>query len=225
LQLVQIPQLGHLHQLSSLKHQNLWLSLPSICRCPYSLSTCVPLSSSESEHFATDLERQAILTSTTSSILGWGASLLLFVHAGLSAYWAAGGDAMLWLLSDGVREYAHDPTGWFTAMIWGVAILKAIVAVVGIVISRTRQLHGVSIALLVVTWGAGVVLTLYGAMNLASGVGVLAGFNPADIERSTAFWAYLLLWAPLWLIIGIGYLVLSWKAMRRVQRAARATMV
>lgn len=146
----------------------------------------------------------------TSRWIGHLAAGLMLAHAVLSAYWAAGGTALLNLLSDGIQEQADLRESWFIAMIWGIALLKAFVALIGLVLVQGWTASVPRVLLLMVTWGTGIILTLYGLTNVLGGVLNLAGIVGASGERSTAFWAYLLLWSPWWLAIGTCYLLLSW---------------
>lgn len=144
--------------------------------------------------------------------IGYLAAGLILAHAALSAYWAAGGTAGLNLLSEGIQEEAEARRTWFAAMVWGVAILKLAVGLVALGMVREWRLPVPRWMLLLVVWGTGVVLTAYGLIQLLGGVSVVLGIVDGPDDRSTAFWAYLLLWAPLWTAIGALYLLTGWWA-------------
>ena len=139
--------------------------------------------------------------------VNYAAAALILAHAGLSAYWAAGGRAGLGLMSEGIQAQANSPTLWFILMIWAVAGLKLLVGVVALGLARGWNLILPRWMLLTVLWGTGAVLFIYGGIQFITGVAVVSGVVAGPESPSTAFWAYLLLWAPLWLAIGTLYLL------------------
>jgi hypothetical protein len=145
--------------------------------------------------------------------IGYVAAALLLGHAVLSYYWAAGGTAGLNLLSEGIRDHAETRETWFLAMIWAVAVLKTVVGFIAVALAREVALPVPRWMPLLVTWGAGTVLTLYGLMQIVNLT--LGGLILNDGQELPAgFWPYLLLWAPWWLAIGVSYLLLSWAVTR-----------
>ena len=146
---------------------------------------------------------------------GFAGVKLLLLHAGLSAYWAAGGTALLGLLSDGINEMAAERATSTIAMIWSVAVLKVAVALIGLGVLRGWFTSAVAPLALAVTRVVALGLVLYAGMQLAGGLLVVAGLIESGAETGTAFRAYLLLWGPLWLAIGVGFSLLSWAETER----------
>jgi hypothetical protein len=150
--------------------------------------------------------------------IGYFAAAVMLAHAALSFYWAIGGTAGLGLLAEGMREQAEAREPWFLGILWSVVILKTVVGLLAVALTREVEFPVPRWMPLLVTWGAGIVLTLYGLMQIVSLT--LGGLILNDGQELPAgFWPYLLLWAPLWLIIGIGYLLLSWRSTQRVRSA------
>ncbi len=143
--------------------------------------------------------------------IGYLAGGLLLAHAVLSLYWTLGGTAGLELLTDGIREHAEAREAWFLGMLWGVVVLKAAVGLLAIAIAREFVFPVPRWMPLLAVWGAGAVLTFYGLSQIVSlSMGGLI-LNEGQ-HLPAAFWAYLLLWAPLWLVIGVTSLLTAWRA-------------
>jgi hypothetical protein len=134
--------------------------------------------------------------------------VLMGLHALLSTYWALGGTWLLGLLSNEINDLAVERPTWFVVMIWSVVSGKLIVCLIGIGLLQSWFDGRARVGALVVSWGAALVLLLYGTVQMATGVAVLAGVVSGP-DPDTAMIAYLLLWAPLWIAIGVGYLLLS----------------
>jgi hypothetical protein len=145
---------------------------------------------------------------------GYVAVLLLLAHALLSVYWAAGGTRRLNLLAEGIQSQAERRDAWFIAMVWGVAILKVALALIVLGLTRNWRFPLPRWVPLAAAWGAGLVLMFYALMQIVS---LVAGglILRTDEPLPTGFWAYLLLWAPLWLAIGITVTLTAWRSTAR----------
>jgi hypothetical protein len=144
--------------------------------------------------------------------IGYIAGGLILAHATLSVYWAAGGTAGWGLLSEGIRAEGEAREAWFVALLWGIAALKSTVAFAALVLAGGWKLPVPRWLVLLAVWGTGVILTLYGTFMI--GMMLLTGFVLEIGERESAFWAYLLLWAPLWLLIGVTFLLTGLASIR-----------
>lgn len=149
-----------------------------------------------------------------------------FVFAAMSFYWAAGGTAGLGTLSAGIREQSAARDPGFVALVWITGILKAVAGLIALALARTWGRFVPRWLLLVGAWGAGAVLTAYGAIQLVvTGVAatlMAAGVigTPADMDWAALRW-HLLLWDPWWLAGGLLFIKAARDYGRR-SRAARA---
>jgi hypothetical protein len=144
--------------------------------------------------------------------VGYIGAGLVMAHALLSFYWAAGGMVGMSLLSDGIHEMAADRETWFISLIWTVAILKSALALILLGLTRGWQFPLLPGWMpLAAAWAAGAVLTFYGLIQIVSLT--MGGLILNDgQELPQAFWAYLLLWAPIWLAIGIAATLTAWRS-------------
>ncbi len=138
------------------------------------------------------------------------AFVLMIAHAVLSVYWALGGTMMLELISETVRAKAQDEDSRFHIVLWTVAFLKLAVALVALCLTARWSITPVVEQLQrIIAWITGILLTLYGVLNLLAGIASLGGIIDGPEQRDATFWAYLLLWAPWWTAIGFAFLMLS----------------
>jgi hypothetical protein len=137
--------------------------------------------------------------------IAYVAAGLMLAHASLSVYWAAGGTLGLSLLSEGIQELGEERPADFVALVWGVALVKLVVSMLALAIARGWSLPIPVWLIKLVVWGTGVVLSLYGAVMAVTMV--VSGIILEITEPEQGFWAYLFLWAPLWTVIGVSYLL------------------
>ena len=140
----------------------------------------------------------------------WVAAALGTGHALVSAYWAAGGTALLDTIGGDLERWAREGHAGLAAAIWAVAALKLGVAVAAPVLAGVgaprlpawtrgrppRQLG----------WVAAVTLTLYGGALTLAGLLVQAGVidaAPDADDKALAWHAYL--WDPWFLLWGIAF--------------------
>lgn len=152
--------------------------------------------------------RPAVQAAWVAVVLGTG-------HALVSAYWAAGGTALLDTIGGDLERRAREGHAGLAAAIWAVAALKLGVAVAAPVLA------GVGAARLPawtrgrvprrLGWVAAVTLTLYGGALTLPGLLVQAGAIDAAADaddKALAWHAYL--WDPWFLLWGIAFVVSLW---------------
>ena len=146
------------------------------------------------------------------------AAICGLVHATVSAYWAAGGTTLLATLGGTILAAVGDRT-W---LLWPVAAVKALVAVLPLLFERsgwpplTRTLG----------WLAGAVLVTWGGLNTVVGNLVLSGtISPAGGYDRQAMIGHAWLWDPLFLIWGLALLTGLWLTRVPDRRTATITNV
>lgn len=140
------------------------------------------------------------------------------LHAAVSAYWAAGGTALLATLGETILTAVGDRT-W---LLWPVTAIKTLVAVLPLVFDRT----GWPPLTRALAWLAGAVLVLWGGINTITGNLVLSGIiSPAGGYDRDAMIGHARLWDPLFLIWGLALLVGLWRTRAAARRTAMITNV
>lgn len=140
------------------------------------------------------------------------------VHAAVSAYWAAGGTALLATLGATILGAVGDRT-W---LLWPVAAIKALVAVPPLVFEHT----GWPPLTRALGWLAGAVLVLWGGVNTVTGNLVLSGIlSPAGGYDRDAMIGHAWLWDPIFLIWGLALLTGLWCTRAPGRRTTMITSV
>lgn len=137
---------------------------------------------------------------------GWYrlAMALGLLHAAASAYWAAGGDALLSTVGRwAVRLRDEHSAAALAAGLGAVALAKAAAAVVPWWNHRGRMPRPRLWRRL--AWAGAVLLIAYGAANIAGGVVGLAGWAGEPGDRA-ALWGHVALWDPLFALWGLALL-------------------
>jgi hypothetical protein len=149
--------------------------------------------------------------------VAYAASAWAFGHASLSVYWAVGGTAGLGTLSEGIQEMAlaRDPS--LVALVWVVAGLKILGGLLALALVRPWGRRLPQRPLRVLAWLGGIGMTLYGVAWLVQGALVALGLMGNLDAVESAFWWYLFLWAPVWLLGGVLFLLAAWVASANVQ--------
>jgi hypothetical protein len=141
--------------------------------------------------------------STTGRVAGCVAAVLAGASAVTSAYWTAGGTALLNTVGGSIESLARQRTAG--ALLLGAAVVAAkLVAVVLALALLVRPSRGVRLLSLL----AGGVLTLWGGANVLLGGAVLTGvldLGPVADERALRW--HVLLWDAWFLVWGIALLV------------------
>lgn len=142
----------------------------------------------------------------------WVAAVLGTGHALVSAYWGAGGTALLDTIGGDLERWGRERNAGLVAALWAVAALKLVVAVAAPVLAgigagrlpawtRGRLPRRLG-------WVAAVTLTLYGGLLTATGLLVQAGVIDAAADaddKALAWHAYL--WDPWFLLWGIAFVL------------------
>lgn len=139
-------------------------------------------------------------------LTGWSVAF-----AGLSAYWAAGGTAMLEGLSPTIQHLAATRPPSFIALVWASVALKLAYAFIAVA-TRTHLRTARSRKLLLM---AGYALGA-GTITYAAAEAALAVIIP----QVPTIW-YLLLWGPLWAIGGLLVLAVTHEYRHRSRTCPR----
>jgi hypothetical protein len=144
--------------------------------------------------------------------IAYAACAWAFGHASLSLYWAAGGTAGLGTLSEGIQEMAlaRDPS--LVALVWLVAVLKILAGLLALALARPWGRRLPQRPLRVLAWLGGAGMTLYGVAWIVQGALVSLGVVGSAASVEPAFWWYLFLWAPVWLLGGLLFVLTAWAA-------------
>jgi Protein of unknown function (DUF3995) len=130
----------------------------------------------------------------------YGAAVLAFLYAAVSAYWTAGGTALLRTVGGAVADLAR--TGGAAAVLVGVPTVLAKLAGVALALALVRP-WGSRLPARLLRWtavAAGALLALYGGVNVVLGALALGGVfgRPADptaLRWHVGVWD---LWFLLW---------------------------
>lgn len=149
---------------------------------------------------------------------GWGAAWCAFVlgvaSAAVSAYWAAGGTALLDTVGGSIERWGRERSFAVLVVLVAVAALKLVIAVAAPLAAgavhapawmagRVPRLLG---------WIAGGTLALYGGVLTAAGLLVQSGvIEPGpEADRHALAW-HTWFWDPWFLLWGIAFVVALWR--------------
>jgi hypothetical protein len=147
------------------------------------------------------------------------AAVLAAASAAVSAYWTAGGSALLDTVGGAVERLARDRSGLALALGVGVVVVKLVAALLAVALRRrpTRPLR--VLALL----GAAV-LVLWGAANVLLGGAVLTGLlDLGPVADPRALRWHVLCWDAWFLLWGVALLVAAAPPQRGGAVDARST--
>lgn len=153
----------------------------------------------------------------------YGACVWGIVFGVLSIYWALGGTAFLTsTISAGLVQLVLDRVPWFIAVLWITAGLKIFAGLVALALVRPWGRIVPSWILLILTWGAGVLLAEHGALFILMGSLLLSGVVHISVRIDwTIIRWYTSLWGPWFLLGGILLLVAGWFYLRGLPRSKR----
>jgi len=129
----------------------------------------------------------------------------------VSMYWAAGGTIGESTLSRSIQDMAERREPAFVVTLWGTGIAKVIGGLVPMALAFGWW-NGIPRRFLyVLCCTGGVLLLLYGLGDMTRAILVMTEVIEVDstVDRDIARW-YLLLWGPVWLTGGIGFLATAW---------------
>lgn len=150
----------------------------------------------------------------------YGACVWSLLFAAMSFYWAAGGTIGIDTQAPGIAALARERDPTFVAVLWVTGLLKLLCVPLALALVQPWGRVFPRRMLLTAVWAAGGVMVLWGGLNLCVGVGV-AVLRVAGVvdppEDTSAFWWYLLLWDPWWILGGVLFLVAAWRYRRRTR--------
>lgn len=136
-----------------------------------------------------------------SAAAAYSAAAVGVLYAGISAYWAAGGTALLTAAGNAVEPHARTGAA-LVAAVWLTVAVKLAVSALGVLaIVRSGSSHRPRRLLRVLTWVAAIVLMLYGTVLTAVGVAVESGLvrHGAHADLTALRW-HAFLWDPWFLL-------------------------
>ncbi|MEH0109073.1 DUF3995 domain-containing protein [Tersicoccus sp. MR15.9] len=143
----------------------------------------------------------------------WLASVAGLVHAGVSAYWALGGRALLSTVGSWAVQLAADAPVAAGLGLGVVAVVKAAAAVVPAAVAHGRI--GGQRGWRAISWAGAAALIVYGGANTAVSNAVLTGLiDPAGGYDRDAMIGHAWLWDPLFLLWGLALAAHLWTSRR-----------
>src|SRR5690625_2170580 len=126
------------------------------------------------------------------------------IFAGISFYWALGGQAGVRSLGGAIYEMSLYPSPSFVATVWLTGVMKLLGIVLFWMLFRNWKKPFITKILYYFMKMAGVFLFLYGLLNFMTIS--LSAFNVLDFDLDSyaTFWR-LVFWEPFWMIGGIFY--------------------
>lgn len=146
----------------------------------------------------------ARLAATAAGALGLG-------HAGVSAYWALGGTALVDTIGGDIERWGRERGPSVVLALWGIAALKAVVAVAApAVAGLPTWLPSWTAARVprILSWIAAIVLVAYGGALTVGGLLIESGAvdaSPGADRRAIAWHAYV--WDPWFFLWGAAFVV------------------
>jgi hypothetical protein len=128
------------------------------------------------------------------------AAALAFASAAVSAYWLAGGTALLDTVGGEVERLARERSAGAVAALAVIVALKLLAGALALRLARPRPVH-VRLGLL-----GGALLAIYGGLLVAAGAVVLAGAgdppeDPYALRWHVLFWdLWFLVWGVAWFL-------------------------
>lgn len=152
----------------------------------------------------------------------WVAAAAGLLHAGFSAYWAAGGGLLLDTVGEWAVELRDSAPGAAAAGLGAIALLKAIAAVLPVAVAYGRIPRPA--VWRVLSWLGAVGLVLYGGANTVISNMVLAGVLGSGDHNRAAMVGHAWLWDPLFLVWGGSLLIHLWRSRRGRADASAAAL-
>ncbi|MGH2557457.1 MAG: DUF3995 domain-containing protein [Thermomicrobiales bacterium] len=133
----------------------------------------------------------------------YAAAAWAFVFAANSFYWALGGTVGIETLALTIQEEARQRDTAFLAMVWVTGGLKVLGGLLALALARPWGRAIPRRLLLIVAWGAGVLLVLYEGASWVEAALMEAGVIdvPASLGADAVRWN-MLLWRPWWVLGG-----------------------
>jgi hypothetical protein len=145
----------------------------------------------------------------------YAASVLAFLYAAVSFYWAGGGTVGLSTIGGELEELGRAREPALIAGVWAGGVLKALAGLLALALVRPWERAFPRRMLLAAAWCGAALLTAYGSLFTLGGALVVAGVIPAS---ETADWTALrwhaFLWDPWFLAWGILLGAAAWSRTR-----------
>lgn len=140
-----------------------------------------------------------------------GAVVLGLGHAAVSAYWAAGGSALLDTIGGDIERWGRERQFSVVVALWGIVALKTIVALAApVVVFRPGFLPPWTARRVprILSWIAATILVIYGGLLTGVGLLVQSGLIEAnsDADQRALVW-HTYLWDPWFLLWGSAFVV------------------
>lgn len=128
-----------------------------------------------------------------------------FSFAALSAYWGAGGTFGLATLGDGMLELALAGDAEIMLINWVSVVGKIMIGLFALGLARQWGSPRLRRLMLTGVWAAGILMVLYGGLNLIQHILMAAGSIPVAglLGSQEAVRWHIFLWNPWWLLGGI----------------------
>jgi Protein of unknown function (DUF3995) len=154
-------------------------------------------------------------------------AVLGLASAGVSAYWALGGDGLLDTVGGDIERWGRERETEVVVILWLIVALKTIVAIAAPILVRVGNdwLPAWTRSRLprVLGWIAAVTLTVYGGVLTFVGLLVQADVVDASADADSAALAWHAhLCDPWFAIWGVAFLVALWRSQRGAQTTVRA---
>ena len=139
-----------------------------------------------------------------------------FAFALVSFYWAAGGTVGLSTLGEGIESLAVAGELWFTSLVAITGVIKLVPVVLVLSLLRPWGNRFSLTVRLTTVAGVGLLSFLYGGMQMAGKVLVLAGvFTPEELDTAGVLGTSPL-WDPVWITSGILLCAVAWSYHREI---------
>jgi hypothetical protein len=150
----------------------------------------------------------------------WAAAVLGAASAAISAYWAAGGDALLDTVGGEFERWGRDRSAAVVVALVGIGLLKLVVTVAAPVLAGAADVPTWMTGRVprVLGWIAAVVLTLYGGVLTVAGLLIEAGaIEPAsDADLHAIAW-HTWFWDPWFFLWGVAFALALWRSRPHAQ--------
>ena len=149
----------------------------------------------------------------------YAAATWAFIFAGITFYWAAGGTAGASTVGSEVTSLASRNWAIFAIVLWVDAISKVLLGLLALAIVQSWGTIFPRKLLLVSSWVIGLLMALYGSIQLTvTGISALLMITGVISISPSVDWAgiegHLAIWDPYWLLGGLLFLLAAKSAPR-----------
>lgn len=149
----------------------------------------------------------------------WAAAVWAFIFAGITFYWAAGGTAGASTVGSEITSLASRNWAFFSIVLWVDAISKVLLGLLALAIVQSWGRIFPRRFLLVSSWVIGLLMALYGSVQLTvTGISALLMITGVISISPSVDWpgieGHLAIWDPYWLLGGLLFLLAAKSAPR-----------